>query len=151
MDNLSQKFRVGDKVIQTDNDYNLRVFNGEMGRVTMVSSEYLVVRFEDNREVKYEKDDIKKLEFAYCISIHKSQGSQFGNVVLVIPKSSLFVNMNMVYTGVTRAKNGVHIISEDSTWRLSCTTKQRDRVTTLAHRVEERYNKQHSEQTYMTL
>ncbi len=145
------KFRVGDKVIQTDNDYNLRVFNGEMGRITGIIQEKVIVRFEDNRVVAYEKEDIKKLDLAYCISIHKSQGSQFGSVVLVIPKSSLFVNLNMVYTGVTRAKNGVHIISEESIWKMSCSTKQRDRVTTLAHRVEERYNKQHSEQACMTL
>ena len=102
-------FRVGDRVIQTRNNYDLGVFNGDIGRVTQVDSEDMTceVCFSagEGRIVNYEKEDISDLSLAYAITIHKSQGSEFQAVI--IPVLGQHFNMlfrNLIYTGLTRAK-----------------------------------------------
>lgn len=100
-------FRDGDKVIQTKNNYDLGVFNGDIGRICAVyeSTNELIVRFSEEREVAYKKSDIFELELAYAISIHKSQGSEFDCVIL--PLTMQYYRMlqrNLVYTALTRAK-----------------------------------------------
>lgn len=100
-------FREGDKVIQTKNNYDLGVFNGDIGRIIFVSSQTseITVRFSEEREVDYKRSDIFELELAYAISIHKSQGSEFDCVIL--PIMSQYYRMlfrNLMYTGLTRAK-----------------------------------------------
>ena len=100
-------FRVGDKVIQTKNNYDLGVFNGDIGRVIEAtdSKSQLVVRFSEDREVAYEKSDIFELDLAYAISIHKSQGSEFDCVILPITMQHYrMLYRNLIYTGLTRAK-----------------------------------------------
>jgi exodeoxyribonuclease V alpha subunit len=101
--------RVGDRVIQTRNNYDLGVFNGDIGRVTQVDSEDMTceVRFSggDERIVNFEKEDLSDLTLAYAITIHKSQGSEFP--VVIIPVLGQHFNMlfrNLIYTGLTRAK-----------------------------------------------
>jgi exodeoxyribonuclease V alpha subunit len=101
--------RVGDRVIQTRNNYDLGVFNGDIGRVTQVDVEDLSceVRFSGGevRDVKYERDDVSELSLAYAVTIHKSQGSEFQAVI--IPVLGQHFNMlfrNLIYTGLTRAK-----------------------------------------------
>ena len=101
--------RTGDRVIQTRNNYNLGVFNGDIGHVTRVSSEDMTceVRFSggEERVVIFEKDDLSDLSLAYAITIHKSQGSEFQ--VVIIPVLGQHFNMlfrNLIYTGLTRAK-----------------------------------------------
>lgn len=100
-------FRVGDKVIQTKNNYDLGVFNGDIGRIcdiTEVNSE-LVVRFSEDREVSYKKSEIFELDLSYAISIHKSQGSEFDCVILPITMHHYrMLYRNLIYTGLTRAK-----------------------------------------------
>jgi exodeoxyribonuclease V alpha subunit len=102
-------FRVGDRVIQTRNNYDLGVFNGDIGCVTMVETEEMTceVRFSSGEErvVLYEKEALTELTLAYAITIHKSQGSEFQAVI--IPVLGQHFNMlfrNIIYTGLTRAK-----------------------------------------------
>jgi exodeoxyribonuclease V alpha subunit len=103
-------FRVGDRVIQKRNNYDLEVFNGDIGTVIDAYSEdmKLVIAYKSNgetREVAYEKDTLNEIELAYAITIHKSQGSEFGAVI--IPITTQHFNLlfrNLVYTGLTRAK-----------------------------------------------
>lgn len=100
-------FRVGDKVIQTKNNYDLGVFNGDIGRIIDISASTLelTVRYSEEREVDYKKSDIFELDLAYAISIHKSQGSEFDCVI--IPIMNQYYRMlfrNLIYTGLTRAK-----------------------------------------------
>jgi exodeoxyribonuclease V alpha subunit len=103
-------FRTGDRVIQKRNNYDLEVFNGDIGVVTDVDNEEIAmtVSFKangDTREVIYEKESLSELELAYAITIHKSQGSEFGAVI--IPITTQHFNMlfrNLMYTGLTRAK-----------------------------------------------
>jgi len=101
--------RVGDRVIQTRNHYDLGVFNGDIGRVTRVDSEDMTceVTFAggEARVVCFEKEDLSDLALAYAITIHKSQGSEFQAVI--IPVLGQHFNMlfrNLIYTGLTRAK-----------------------------------------------
>jgi exodeoxyribonuclease V alpha subunit len=101
--------RVGDRVIQTRTNYDLGVFNGDIGRVTAVDTEEMTVsvRFSsgEDRTVHFERDALSELALAYAITIHKSQGSEFQAVIL--PVLSQHFNMlfrNLIYTGLTRAK-----------------------------------------------
>ena len=101
-------FRVGDRVIHRRNNYDLGVFNGDIGQITAVENNALtlVVRFfQDGREVEYQREQITELESAYAITIHKSQGSEFE--VIIIPVLTQHYRMlfrNLLYTGITRAR-----------------------------------------------
>lgn len=102
--------RTGDRVIQTRNNYDLGVFNGDIGRIIEIDTEGLSchVSFgggDGRREVIFEREDLNELSLAYAITIHKSQGSEFQ--VVVIPVLGQHFNMlfrNLIYTGLTRAK-----------------------------------------------
>jgi exodeoxyribonuclease V alpha subunit len=99
--------REGDKVIHTKNNYDLEVYNGDIGKIISVypSKNEIMVKFSDDREVEYKRSDILDLDLAYSISIHKAQGSEFDCVIL--PIMNQYYRMlfrNLVYTGLTRAK-----------------------------------------------
>ncbi|MEG1710642.1 MAG: ATP-dependent RecD-like DNA helicase [Clostridia bacterium] len=119
-------FRVGDKVMQTTNDYQVEwykelcngqiesgdgVFNGDLGFISDVTESGLTVIFEDNRVVEYGLGDLVNLMLAYCITIHKSQGSEFDMVVIALMSGPpTILNKNLLYTAVTRAKKSVVIV-----------------------------------------
>ena len=107
-------FRMGDKVIQTSNNYDKEVFNGDIGRIRSISKEekQLVIRF-GKREVIYEFGEMDELELAYAITIHKSQGSEFPVVVIPLAMQQyLLLQRNLLYTGVTRGKRMVVLIGQ---------------------------------------
>lgn len=109
------RFCVGDKVMQTRNDYDKEVFNGDVGVIKNVVKEYGMLTVEFNgRLVPYEKSDLDDLILAYAISIHKSQGSQFKIIVIPIAKEhgALLLQRNLLYTAVTRAKELVVLIGQ---------------------------------------
>ncbi len=101
-------FREGDRVIHRRNNYDLGVFNGDIGRIRQIDNEELtcvVAFYPDNREVLYQRDDIMELDLAYAVTVHKSQGSEF--TAVIIPVLSQHFNMlfkNLIYTGLTRAR-----------------------------------------------
>lgn len=101
-------FRVGDRVIHRRNNYDLEVFNGDIGRIMAINNEDLtmvVAFFPDGREVAYQKENIVELELAYAITIHKSQGSEFATVIIpVLTQHFKMLYRNLIYTGLTRAK-----------------------------------------------
>ena len=101
-------FRVGDRVIHRRNNYELGVFNGDIGRIVSMNNTLfscMVAFFPDGREVLYQKDDILELELAYAITIHKSQGSEFGAVIIpVLTQHFKMLFRNLIYTGLTRAR-----------------------------------------------
>lgn len=102
-------FRVGDRVIHRRNNYDLAVFNGDIGRVEAIDNEDLtctVCFFPDNRQVTYQRDDIVELDLAYAITIHKSQGSEFSTVIIpVLNQHFKMLYRNLIYTGLTRARS----------------------------------------------
>ena len=101
-------FRVGDRVIHRKNNYELEVFNGDIGVIKDIDNEELtceVAFFPDGRVVHYERDDIPQLDLSYAITIHKSQGSEFEIVILpVLTQHFKMLFRNLLYTGLTRAR-----------------------------------------------
>lgn len=118
-------FRDGDKVMQTKNNYSIKwtllsngdsgegIFNGDMGFIKSISDDEksVTVIFDDDKKVIYDSETIEELELAYAITIHKSQGSEFK--VVIIPSfmgSPFLMNRNLLYTGITRAKELVTVV-----------------------------------------
>jgi len=100
--------RVGDRIIHKRNNYDLNVFNGDIGRIIDIDTTDMgcLVSFSpDNREVAYKKDDLLELDLAYAITIHKSQGSEFEAVIMpLLTQHFKMLFRNLIYTGLTRAK-----------------------------------------------
>jgi exodeoxyribonuclease V alpha subunit len=101
-------FRVGDRVIHRRNNYDLGVFNGDIGEITAIDNQSLscqVSFYPDHRLVDYQRDDIVELDLAYAITIHKSQGSEFEVVVMpLLTQHFKMLYRNLLYTGLTRAR-----------------------------------------------
>jgi exodeoxyribonuclease V alpha subunit len=108
------QFRVRDKVIQTENDYDKEVFNGDIGQIVKIDAleREVTVNFAP-REVVYEYGELDELALAYAITIHKSQGSEFPAVVIPLAMQHyLLLQRNLVYTGVTRGKRLVVLVGQ---------------------------------------
>ena len=101
-------FRVGDRVIHRRNNYDLGVFNGDIGVIQDIDNidlTCLVSFYPNNRVVHYKQNDIMELDLAYAITIHKSQGSEFEVVIIpVLTQHFKMLFRNLIYTGITRAK-----------------------------------------------
>ena len=113
----NDRFRVNDRVMQTKNNYELEVFNGDTGIVQAINDKdeekFLQVLVDDNT-VEYAKIYIDQLLHAYAVTIHKSQGSEYP--VVIIPMSlqhSIMLKRNLLYTGVTRAKKGIVLVGNE--------------------------------------
>ena len=150
-------FRVGDKVMQTKNNYDMEwnimstygisaqrgkgVFNGDIGIISHINKPSRLIRitFDDGREAEYSYETLEELELAYAITIHKSQGSEYPVVIMPLlggPRSLLY--RNLLYTGVTRAKDCVVILGSENTVceMIRCENENR-RYTGLAERIGE--------------
>ena len=104
----SRIFRVGDRVIHRKNNYDLGVFNGDIGRICDMDTQAMTLTvsfFPDNRIVVYRQADLMELDLAYAVTIHKSQGSEFETVIIpVLTQYFMMLFRNLIYTGITRAK-----------------------------------------------
>ena len=128
------KFRENDRVMQTKNNYNILwekgnernfnkdlgngVFNGELGKIEKISSKdkTILVRFDDGKVATYEGNELEQLEHAYSITVHKSQGSEFDVVILVVAQTApMLLTRNLIYTAMTRAKKLLIVIGAQST------------------------------------
>ena len=108
------QFRPRDKVIQTENDYDKDVFNGDIGQIVKIDlvEREVVIRF-DQREVVYDFGELDEVSLAYAITIHKSQGSEFPVIVTPLATQQyLLLQRNLVYTGITRGKKLVVLIGQ---------------------------------------
>ena len=146
-------FRLGDKVIQTKNDYQLEwrretpvgwedgegVFNGDVGFITGVDVEEhsLTVRFDEDKEAVYASAQLENLELAYCLSVHKSQGSEFPVVVMpVVGGPPMLLTRNLFYTALTRARRLVVLVGREDVVRAMVENDHiLRRYTTLAQRL----------------
>ena len=123
------QFRVRDKVIQTENDYDKEVFNGDIGQVVKIDpvEREVTVSFAP-REVVYEFGELDELALAYAITIHKSQGSEFPAVVIPLAMQHyLLLQRNLVYTGVTRGKRLVVLVGQPKALALAVRNNRTER------------------------
>lgn len=106
-------FLPGDKVMQKKNDYDKGVYNGDLGIVWAVDKNKIFVRF-DSKEVVYEGEERSSIQLAYAATVHKSQGSEYDTVILVLlPTQGIMLKRNLLYTGVTRARKKTILISTE--------------------------------------
>ena len=103
-------FRVGDKVMQTRNDYDKGVFNGDIGLVADMDEAMVLVRYPEG-DVPYERSELDALAPAYAMSVHKSQGSEYPIVILTLVSGHyIMLQRNLLYTAITRAKQRVILV-----------------------------------------
>jgi len=128
-------FSPGDKVIQTVNNYEKEVFNGDIGFITQIdlANNLVKVAF-DHKIVEYEFNQLDELNLAYAISIHKSQGSEFPIVIILVSTQHyLLLARNLIYTGVTRGKRLVILLGSKKAVNIAVKNdKENKRLTKLA-------------------
>ena len=143
-------FRVGDKVMQTKNNYELYytreigdsgvgIFNGDMGKIIDISviDKYMVIMFDEDKRCEYPFTQLDELDLAYAITVHKSQGSEFPYVVMPATQfPPMLMCRNLFYTAVTRAKNMVVLVgSENVVEHMTMNNSQHNRYTGLCNRL----------------
>ncbi len=106
------QFAQGDPCIWTVNDYDRRLWNGSLGRVVSIGPDWLTAEFEGVAH-NIGRADLDRIELAYCISVHKAQGSQFANVIMPVTPSFNF-DRTMLYTGLTRAVSRVVLVGSEA-------------------------------------
>ena len=114
-------FREGDKVIQTRNNYDKDVFNGDLGVISAVDTVAGSVTVDfDGRPVTFERLEVSDLQPAYAISVHKSQGSEYPVVVFPLLKQHyMMLRRNLVYTGLTRARKKVFFVGDPAAYAMA--------------------------------
>jgi exodeoxyribonuclease V alpha subunit len=129
-------FRVGDRVIQTVNDYNRDVFNGDLGIVDKINrvEQSMIVRFE-GRPVEYDFGDLDELGLAYALTIHKSQGSEYPCTVIPLhTQHYMMLQRNLLYTAVTRGKRLVVLVGTKKALAMAVRRQDTTRRYTLLRR-----------------
>ena len=131
-------FRQGDRVIQTENNYQRDVFNGDLGVIESINriEQELVVSFE-GRSVPYDFGDLDELSLAYVLTVHKSQGSEYPCVVIPLhTQHFMMLQRNLLYTAVTRGKRLVVLVGTKKALPLAVRRQDtRQRYTALAQRL----------------
>jgi exodeoxyribonuclease V alpha subunit len=113
-DKFGWRFQIRDKVIQTENNYEKEVFNGDIGAIESIDpiEHEVSIRF-DNRLVNYDFGELDEVSLAYAVTIHKSQGSEFPAVVIPLATQHyVLLQRNLIYTGITRGKKLVVVIGQ---------------------------------------
>jgi exodeoxyribonuclease V alpha subunit len=136
---LGTIYAVGDKVIQSVNDYEKAVFNGDIGWIENIDMEAQTVQILfDGRSVQYDVNELDQINLAYAISIHKSQGCEFP--IVVIPLAMQHYNLlvrNLLYTGITRGKKMVVLVVEQKALQKAVANdKTKARITKLKERLQ---------------
>ncbi len=125
-----------DKVIQTVNNYDKEVFNGDIGRVTRIDEEEGLVCIDyDGRIVEYETGELDEISLAYATSVHKSQGSEYpATVIPLAMQHYMLLERNLLYTAVTRGKKLVVLIGQTKALAMAVKrTGSMRRLTNLQH------------------
>jgi len=125
-------YYVGDRVIQTENDYKKMIYNGDMGIVKELGSkvidpsksdektDYIVVEFNNKNEITFYDKEISQIKVAWCCSVHKFQGSQCPTIIFVMPRQTqIMINKELVYTALTRAEKQLIIYGDVNLWKMA--------------------------------
>ena len=114
-------FRIGDKVIQTVNNYDKNVYNGDLGIIESMSADCstIVIQFSEQL-IEYKKNELSEIQLAYTLSIHKSQGSEYPVVIVPLLKQHfIMLQRNLLYTAITRAKKKLFLIGSADAYSMS--------------------------------
>jgi exodeoxyribonuclease V alpha subunit len=125
LERFGTRFFAGDKVMQTANDYDKEIFNGDIGIVESIDSEEseLAVDF-DGKRVVFAQDELDDLVLAYATTIHKSQGSEYPAVVVTVMKQhAIMLQRNLLYTAVTRGRKLVVVVGQREAVQMAVRTR----------------------------
>lgn len=149
-------YREGDRVIQTSNNYDLNVFNGDIGYIKKINSKdsSLIIDYgnsNNSKLVQYERQNVIEIELAYSISIHKSQGSEFEVVIMpVLSEHNIMLYRNLIYTGITRARKMAILIGErEAFYRGVENVNPNSRQTSLKTFLKEHYEEAEAELEFL--
>ena len=138
LERFGRSYREGDRIMQVRNNYDKEVYNGDVGRILKVNTEELQLIVEiDGRPITYEITELDELMHAYACTVHKSQGSEYPAVILMLATQHFkLLQRNLLYTAITRGKKLVCIVGSHKAARLAIRNDQiRERRTTLAQRL----------------
>jgi exodeoxyribonuclease V alpha subunit len=134
-------YREGDRVIQTENNYEREVYNGDLGTVERIDplEQELIVRFE-SRLVVYDFNSLEELSLAYVLTIHKSQGSEYPCVIMPLhTQHFMMLRRNLLYTGITRGKQLVILVGSKKALEIAVSRMDaNNRYTALPERFRQR-------------
>ncbi|MCF0225452.1 MAG: ATP-dependent RecD-like DNA helicase [Fibrobacter sp.] len=135
---LGTAWSEGDRVMQMRNNYDKNVFNGDVGIIWRIRDKKITVMFDD-KNVEYEGDEIEDLSLAYVTTIHKSQGSEYPAVIVILDSSHyVMLQRNLIYTAITRAKGHVWILSAPGAFYQAVrNSRSNKRFTRLTERITE--------------
>ena len=134
--------RAGDKVMQIRNNYEKEVFNGDIGRIVYINGRNVTVDYPeraDGEYVTYTPNEVDELQLAYAMSVHKSQGSEYPTVILLmVPGHYIMLQRNLLYTAVTRARQKVILVGTKAAVQTAGDNdRTRKRYSLLAERLQE--------------
>ncbi|MGL1901444.1 MAG: ATP-dependent RecD-like DNA helicase [Fibrobacterales bacterium] len=119
------EFRVGDKVMQLKNNYDKNIFNGDIGYISWINRSDKTVSVDFDEPVKLEYNEMEQVSLAYASTIHKSQGSEYKVVVVVLDASHyMMLQRNLLYTAITRAKERIFLIANMGTIKRAITNNR---------------------------
>lgn len=146
---MGRRFHLHDKVMQIKNNYDKNVYNGDIGRISQIDEEMILVRFDD-KEVEYDLTDLDELLLAYATSIHKYQGSECPCVVIPIHTTHFkMLHRNLLYTAVTRGKKQVYLVGSSKAIAIAVHNNQvQKRYTGLEKAIKETAKTYRSETHY---
>ncbi len=136
------EFRIGDRIMQTKNDYDKGIFNGDLGTITAKADESdekktLIVADFDGETVGLSRGDLQNIDLAYACTVHKSQGSEYPVVIIPVHESQyIMLRRNLLYTGITRAKKQCILVGTRRAIAMACQNEDtRKRYTRLKERL----------------
>jgi exodeoxyribonuclease V alpha subunit len=131
-----RNIRVQDKIMQIKNNYNKDIYNGDLGCITKLQTEDQIITVQyDQGLVDYDYNELEEIELAYAISVHKSQGSEYPAVVIILSTQHYpLLQRNLLYTALTRAKILAILVGDKRAVAIAVKNdKVRKRYTTLSH------------------
>ena len=137
-------YHIGDKVILLHNNYEYDYYNGDVGVISDIFDDHIEIILDDvfdedtgrKKEVEIINSNLCDVALAYAITIHKSQGGEYDEVVIIVTNSSInMINRNLLYTAITRAKRKVTIITQNGLLEKAITTKAKERHSSLKNKI----------------
>lgn len=135
----NEVFRIGDRILQLQNNPEKDIYNGQIGKIISIDEENskacMIANFDD-REITFSKKDLMDLTRAYAITIHKSQGSEFPLVILNLTMQNyVMLKRNLLYTAITRAEKNLVLVGDPRAFTAAFKTPGNDRKTGLAEKI----------------